>query len=216
MALATEYRDAYCWFFGGSKSSYDSFQALIQSKMDGTFEGEFPKPIPQFAFELRQPENAPQVIPNASNVVPFQNPKAPSTATINKARKEAAKKAAAEREYQKSGASRSHFHNYGRANVNPPNPDLFMTTFNVKAPTGVNPHTLMKGRIRPFVLAEFAKPRPVTAVHLHQPKFLASRKDATSDEKLQMDGPFWACWSSSEPFPEGYEELEALVRPNSK
>jgi hypothetical protein len=36
---------------------------------------------------------------------------------------------------------RSHFHNYGTANINSPNPDLFITTFNVKSQTGVNPHT---------------------------------------------------------------------------
>jgi hypothetical protein len=188
---------------------------MIQSKISGTFEPESAKPVPRFAFELREPENAGQVKPNAANVVPFRNDQSKSRTSLIESRKAAAKAEAAAKEYQKSGASRSHFHNYGTGNVNPPNPDLFMTTYNVKSPTGVNPHTVMKGRIRPFVLSEYAKPRPVTAVRMHSPKFFASRKDATYEERLQMDGPLWACWPSSDPFPEGYEELEALVRPRS-
>jgi hypothetical protein len=87
-----------------------------------------------------------------------------------------------------------------------------MTTFNVRSPTGVNPHTVMKGRIRPYVMAEFAKPRPVTALKMHQPAFYASVKDVPADQRIHMDGPFWMYWPSDAPFPREYAELDKVVR----
>ena len=33
------------------------------------------------------------------------------------------------------------------------------------------------------------------------------------EEQLEMDGPFWVHWPSSEPFPEPYTALERIVRP---
>jgi hypothetical protein len=112
--------------------------------------------------------------------------------------------------------ARAHFHNYGWANIKPTNNDLYLTTFNVKAATGVNPDTVMKSRMRPFVMAEFRKPKPVTAVRRHQPVFYGSMRDARPDEKEQMDGPFWMYWPSDDPFPPQYAELEKIVHGQKK
>lgn len=88
-----------------------------------------------------------------------------------------------------------------------------MTTFNVKAPAGVNPHTRMKKELRPFVMSEFTQPLPATTVHIHTPHFYASMRDMPRDEQLEMDGPFWVHWPSDEPFPAPYAALERVVRP---
>jgi hypothetical protein len=184
---------------------------MIKDKLAGTYRPESAREPPRFAFETRVAEEQSRIIPNPANVLSANEstrPRSPSS-------------------YERKGAratvhspprdtSRAHFHNYGCANIKPPNDDLYLTTFNVKAPTGVNPHTVMKTRMRPFVMAEFAKPRPVTVVRKHQPAFYGSMREAQPDEKGQMDGPFWMYWPSDDPFPPQYAELEKIVRPNKQ
>ena len=52
---------------------------------------------------------------------------------------------------------RGPFENYGSGNTNPTNPNLYMTTFNVKASGGINPHIVMKSKIRNNVNSKYAR-----------------------------------------------------------
>ena len=40
MKGSTEYRDAYCWFFGGREQTPDNFEEMIKQKIAGTFNEE--------------------------------------------------------------------------------------------------------------------------------------------------------------------------------
>jgi hypothetical protein len=177
---------------------------MIRQKVAGTYESPEPQPIPQFAFERQAAEQQARVLPIATNVLPVSEESEPRHSKKRDRRHLA--------HIPNESGTGSHFHNYGMANVNPPNPDLFMTTFNVKSPTGVNPHTVMKGRIRPFVMAEFARPRPAAAVKIHQPAFYGTAKEVPASHRTDMDGPFWMYWPSEKPFPPQYAGLEKVVR----
>ena len=89
-----------------------------------------------------------------------------------------------------------------------------MTTFNVKASGGVNPHTVMKNRIKPRVWEDYAKPRPNTAANVHGPAFYVSKEEIPKQDRKNVDGPFWVYWPSDKPLPEEYAELEKIVRSN--
>jgi hypothetical protein len=99
----------------------------------------------------------------------------------------------------------------GAANVNPPQPDLSMTTSNVHAQAGLNPHTAMRPRL-PSIAPEYEKQRPATALKIHRPAFYASVKEILRAEQLQMDGLFWVYWLSDGRFPSQYSNLETIVR----
>ena len=212
MTNATEYRDSYCWFYGGPKRSPDKVDDLVRSKLNGTYVPDPPKRVPKFGFEKNTKDANNAVIPNPQNVSPANKTKRSRKSIVYyKANAERIRRE--KRNAKLAHTRRSHFVNYGQGNTNPTNEELFMTTFNVKAPTGVNPHTKMKHKLRPWVLAEFTEPLPTTTVHMHEPKFYASMKDMPREEQLEMDGPFWVHWPSSEPFPEPYSALERIVRP---
>ncbi|OHS99544.1 hypothetical protein TRFO_34001 [Tritrichomonas foetus] len=211
MKGTTEYRDAYCWFFGGREQSPDSFEEMIKQKIAGTYKGDQnSKPVPKFQFEI-DAEEQDAVVPTPKRIIGMNNPPKVRQSIIE-VKKEARRKEEEARRYKYDGSHRSKFHNYGMGNVHPPNDDLFMTTYNIKADTGVNPHTVMKSRLRPYILSEYAKPKPVTSVKVHTPNFFASPKDMTEEQQLQMDGPFWVYWPSSKPFPKEYSQLERVVR----
>ena len=212
MKGSTEYRDAYCWFYGGRENSPDDFEEMIKQKIAGTYkESTVKKEVPRFRFEI-EAEEKDAVIPTPKRIIGMNHPP-PSRKSIIEVKKEAKKKEEDAKKYKYDGSHRSKFHNYGMGNVNPPTEELFMTTFNIKADTGVNPHTVMKSRLRPYILSEYAKPKPVTAVRMHEPHFYSTPKEMTEEERLQMDGPFWVSWPSSKPFPKEYSELERVVRP---
>ena len=123
------------------------------------------------------------------------------------------KESAADKRYRTEGSLRASFANYGEGNINPPNDKLYMTTFNVKSPTGVNPHTVMKNRIRPRVLEEYRTPvanvsRPKSA----KPKFMSSEAAMRNGEE-DVDGPFYVYWPLEDPLPHPYRDLERIVRP---
>lgn len=237
MKGATEYRDAYCWFFGGREQSPDNFEEMIKQKIAGTYKeddwagmggggrgggygmgsGSFgssfsEKSVPKFRFEIEAEEKG-KITPTPKRIYGTNTPPPSSRKSIIEVKKEAKKQEIADKKYKYDGSRRSQFLNYGMGNVHPPNDDLFMTTYNIRADTGVNPHTVMKSRIRPYILSEYAKPKPVTCVKVHTPEFFASPKEMTKEEQLQMDGPFWVCWPSSKPFPKEYAQLESIVRP---
>lgn len=207
MKGATEYRDSYCWFFGGQKQNDDSFEDLVRQKIDGTYVESNVEPTPKFAFEIEE-ENLAHAfkVPKPERVV--NEPKKQRSLAQTQI-----KKTKLTKHKFRSGTGRAKFHNYGQGNVNPPNDDLFMTTFNIKAPQGVNPHTVMKNEIRPYILSEYARPKPVATVHIHKPRFFATPKDAEPEERVHMDGPYWVYWPSDQPFPDQYAELEEVVRP---
>lgn len=229
MKGSTEYRDAYCWFFGGREQSPDNFEEMIKQKIAGTFReedwehksrGSFgdsfsEKNVPKFKFEIEAEEKG-KIIPTPKRIYGTNNLPPNTRKSIIELKKEAKKKEIDDKKYKYDGSRRSHFLNYGMGNVHPPNDDLFMTTYNIRADTGVNPHTVMKSRIRPYILSEYARPKPVTCVKVHTPGFFSSPKEMTKEEQLQMDGPFWVCWPSSKPFPKEYSQLERIVRPSSQ
>lgn len=211
MKGSTEYRDSYCWFFGDKSQNFDSFEDLVNAKINGTYKEEKKEIIPKFAFEIEEENNpTPYKIPEPEKTVPQQRKKE----RLANARAKSQAKTSLTKHKFRSGRNRANFHNYGQGNVNPPNPELFMTTYNIKAPQGVNPHTVMKNEIRPYILSEYARPKPVATVHIHKPQFFSSPKDAEPEERVHMDGPYWVYWPSDEPFPEQYSELERIVRPN--
>jgi hypothetical protein len=193
------------------RQSDDSYERMIQGKVAGTYRPDSLSEPPRFAFETRLAQEQSTIIPNPAHVL-------------------SAKEATTERSlssYERKGAwvapsspsrdtARAQFHNYGWANIHPTNSDLYLTTFNVKAATGVNPHTVMKSRMRPFVMSEFRKPKPVTSVRIHQPAFYGNMRDVQPDERGQTDGPFWMYWPSDDPFPPQYAELEKVVRNQKK
>lgn len=206
--MSTEYRDSYCWFHGGPKHAEDHIDKLVKTKIDGTYQQPPPKVTPEFQFEQKQKDKRARVLPNPQNVVAANSNKAPRKSIVHVKEAEVRK----QREKKKSKHHTSTFTNYGEGNTHPTNPDLYMTTYNVKAPEGVNPYTLMKAALRPYIAAEYAQPRPITAVRMHQPRFYKSMKEMPRDEQLQMDGPFWVHWPSDKPFPQAYAELEEVVR----
>lgn len=219
MKGTTEYRESYCWFYGGRDSSPDRYDDLIRSKIDGTYvPKENQPPVPEFSFEKRQREEQARIIPDPSNVISADVGKDPSSRkNVSKLQKKRhTDKQAKQSRQSKRSLDKSCFHCYGQGNTNPPNKDLFMTTFNVRAPTGVNPHTLMKAQIRPYVMTEYARPKPVASVKMHKPAFYRSIKEAPKEEQLHMDGPFWIHWPSKDPFPEAYASLEKIVRPKAE
>lgn len=219
MKGTTEYRDAYCWFFGGREQSPDSYEEMIKEKIAGTYrndENQFAKTVPKFKFEL-EAEGKEKIVPTPKTIVGTNNPQpAASRKSLVDLKKEAKRKQEEEKRAKKNGSGRGKFASYGMGNVHPTNDELFMTTYNIKADTGVNPYTVMKSRIRPYILSEYARPKPVTSVRVHTPNFFASPKDMTEEQQLQMDGPFWVYWPSSKPFPKEYSELEKIVRPSTE
>ena len=207
MKSTTEYRDAYCWFFGSQKQGADGYEDMIKGKIAGTYNE--PEDH-QFKFDFETREK-----PLSSRV---SSPSRTTTASksMRKSRRDVSnvdKVSAADKRYRTEGSLRASFANYGEGNINPPNDKLYMTTFNVKSPTGVNPHTVMKNRIRPRVLEEYRTPvanvsRPKSA----KPKFMSSEAAMRNGEE-DVDGPFYVYWPSEDPLPHPYRDLERIVRP---
>lgn len=221
MKGTTEYRESYCWFYGGKENSPDRYDDLIRSKINGTYVAkQNENAVPEFSFEKRQREEQVRVVPDPSNVISADAGKDTSSrkslAKLRAEKKRQSRKQAKKMREDERAAARSCFHNYGQGNTNPPSKELFMTTFNVKAPAGVNPHTLMKSQIRPYVMTEYARPKPIATVKMHKPAFYQSIKEAPKEQQLHMDGPFWIHWPSEKPFPQEYAALEKIVRPKSE
>jgi hypothetical protein len=210
MAFATEYRDAYCWFIGGVPQPIDRWESMVQQKIAGTYT-EPPRGPPKFAFEQRLSEQ-PRVVPNTDGMyIPDSDDDAPARRAPAGRPAPGARPARRPRPDRAADGARAKFHNYGAANVRPPNPDLFMTTFNVRAQTGVNPHTAMKQRLRPALAARYRGPRE-DAMRIRRPAFYASARDVPRDRQLHMDGPFWVYWPSDGAFPPAYADLEKVRR----
>lgn len=209
MKATTEYRDAYCWFFGSQRQGADTYEDMIKGKIAGTYSE---PEAHEFKFDFETREKAPPPRPASTSKT------ASSGKSSRKSRRDnsgSQKDPRSDKRYQNDGSLRASFTNYGEGNINPPNDKLYMTTFNVKSPTGVNPHTVMKNRIRPRVYEQYRYPVAGVAnknQNRAKPKFIPGDDiihNATSD----VDGPFYVYWPSEEPFPSQYRDLEKIVRP---
>nr|AGM32234.1 hypothetical protein [Coptotermes formosanus] len=91
--------------------------------------------------------------------------------------------------------------NYGNGNVNPPNPDLFMHTFNIKSQSGINPHALMAQKIRPFIQDEYCLAKGQPDELAKEPIFYPNHSSIPKDRKNEIQGPVWVSWPRGVPVP---------------
>lgn len=98
---------------------------------------------------------------------------------------------------------------YGNGNIHPTHPDLYMTTFNAKAQKGVNPHTIMKAKIKDFIWAEYGSPRIPDEKATDEPVFYSNQYSVPKSRRNQVKGPLWANWPADSSYPhESYDVLQ--------
>ena len=208
---STEYRDAYCWFYGLEQKPFDEFDEIVAQKVQGTYIEEDNKsqyvPHLQFEIDAEKSKVRPIPLPVASmNSLPV---KKPSKKKQNE-QKQAQEKALIAQSQRKDMC----FVNYGMGNVHQPNPKYNNTTFNIKAVKGVHPNTKKRAKLRGYIASHYARPPPKANVKVHEIKFIPNPSAAKKNQDVK--GPYWVYWPSDEPFPEEYAELEKIVRPSSQ
>lgn len=209
--MSTEYRDAYCWYYGINQKACDKFDEIILQKLNGTYREESrQKYIPHFQFELESkkkkivPVPLPTSAPTQNNTIQNIDRK-----KINKKESKKPQKKAKKAWVAKGNGA---FVEYGNGNTHQLNPELNGLTFNIKAPEGVHPSTLLRASLRPYVNAQYARPPPQPEVKAHEIQFISTPSLAKRSQDVK--GPYWVYWPSDESFPPEYKELENIVRPN--
>ena len=215
MKATTEYRDSYCWFFGGQKQLPDDYENMIKRKIAGTYVETPVQGPPKFDFEDREKLAKELAERRRHKLLPRQTAGVTDQTKVKTEQKEEPK--AEHKRYKGSdGSKRSSFQSYGQGNINPVIDKLYMTTFNVKSQTGVNPFTVMKERIRPEVLKEYRTHSTTTCPQRRNkkeetPKFYVKAEDVPDSERENMEGPFWVHWDPARPLPSAYKDLEPVV-----
>lgn len=234
MKGGTEYRDSYCWVFGGRKQTGDSYEDIIKQKIAGTYIPEVQKrEVPRFDFEIqaetqniehnedddietttarthdrsrRKKKLGRSTSPSASSSGPLSQRIKKGPVREDFLRR--AKRGLANISANKTGTDRAPFENYGRTNNKPTHEGLFMATHNVGSQTGVYPAAFMRTRVRNQELEH--QRRLAAERRAKKPVFYAKQTDAPDD--IDVAGPFWVMWPSDEPFPDKYAQLEDIVR----
>ncbi|KAH0790393.1 N66 matrix protein [Histomonas meleagridis] len=197
----TEYREAYCRYRSDLLGRNKQLEEMIKKKMDGTYSIE----------EINQNKTH-------SHQFNFEKKKAPSRKELNPTMDSEKQQKIAEEEEESDHSQneiykhsilddRGPFENYGSGNTHPTNPRLYMTTFNVKASGGINPHTVMKSKIRPNVLTKYSYQQKYP-----NPQFFADQNEMSSEQKKNSDGPFLVCWPSHSHMPPQYTPLDRVIR----
>ena len=210
MSYSTEYRDAYCWFYGRKLKKGDNFDELVNQKIHNQVPQEKEsKPIVQFQFEVikQTPENPPEE--DMEEEIEEEETKENVSQKSQKRSMENSQIF-----IRNSFRHNSPFENYGRCNMNNVNPNYDRTTFNIKAQTGVNPNTKNRAGLRGFISSEYAHPKPNISINVHRPHFISNPTQAKNNQ--QIKGPYWVYGPSESAFPPEYHELEQIVRPRSK
>jgi len=211
---STEYRDAYCWFYGIDQKPFDEFDEIVAQKVQGTYqeEDQSKKYVPHFQFEIDAEKSKVRPIPlpvAALNSLPLKK----QTKKKQNGQNQASQNKIANK-INTMERKDFCFVNYGMGNVNQPNPKYNRTTFNVKAGKGVHPNTQKRAKLRGYIASQYARPPPQANVKVHEIKFIPDPSAAKKNQDVK--GPYWVYWPSDEPFPEEYAELEKIVRPSSQ